>query len=52
MPAPVVVDEAVRELKFGEILPPELAVHTLAARLGDEGAARRVGREAVRWATT
>ena len=50
-PAPVVVDEAVRELKFGEILPPELATSTLASRVGDESAARRVSSEAVRWAT-
>ncbi|HUO37560.1 MAG TPA: hypothetical protein VMU34_06870 [Mycobacterium sp.] len=40
---PVVAEEAVRELKFAEILPPDLAVRTLAARLGDEPAARRVG---------
>jgi ATP-dependent Lhr-like helicase len=46
---PVVVEEAVRELKFGEILPPELATRTLAARLGDESAARRVGGDPVRW---
>jgi ATP-dependent Lhr-like helicase len=50
-PAPVVVDEAVRELKFGEILPPELATLALASRLGNEPAARRVSNEAVRWAT-
>ena len=48
---PVVVEEAVRELKFGEILPPDLATRTLAARLGDQSAARRVGGDLVRWST-
>jgi len=39
----------VQELKFGEILPPELATRTLAARLGDRCAAHRVGGDPVRW---
>ncbi len=51
LPGPVVVDEAVRELKFGEILPPQSATRTLAARLADEPAARRVGADRVRWST-
>ena len=49
LPSPVVAEEAVQELKFGEILPPELATRTLAARLVDESAALRVGVEPVRW---
>jgi ATP-dependent Lhr-like helicase len=51
LPAPVVVEEAVRELKFGEILPPELATRTLAERLGDGSAARRAGNDPLRWTT-
>lgn len=50
-PGPVVVEEAIRGLKFAEILPPELAARTLAARLGDEPAARRVAGDRVRWRT-
>jgi len=46
---PVLAQEAVQGLKFAEILPPELAAATLAARLGDEPAARKVGRDPVRW---
>lgn len=49
LPPPVVTEEAVRQLKFAEILPPELAASTLAERLGDEAAARRTGGAAVRW---
>ena len=37
---------ALRGLKFSAALPPELASQTLAARLGDESAARRVVVEA------
>ncbi len=49
LPEPVVLDDAVRGLKFAEILPPDLANRTLAARLGDEPAARRVAGHPVRW---
>jgi len=49
LPEPVVFDDAVRGLKFAEILPPDLANRTLAARLGDESAARRVTGHPVRW---
>jgi ATP-dependent Lhr-like helicase len=49
LPGPVVLDEAVRELKFGEILPPEMAARTLAVRLADHSAARRVVGHALRW---
>jgi ATP-dependent Lhr-like helicase len=50
-PAPAVVDDAVRKLKFSEILPPELATHTLAARLRDARAARTIARAPRRWMT-
>jgi ATP-dependent helicase Lhr and Lhr-like helicase len=49
LPPPVVAEEAVRELKFAEILPPELATRTLGERLGDTTAARGIGASAVRW---
>jgi ATP-dependent Lhr-like helicase len=49
LPAPAVIDEAVSELKFGEVLPPDLAVRTLALRLSDESAARHIGKQALRW---
>ncbi len=49
LPEPVVLDEAVRGLKFAEILPPDLANRTLAARLGDESTARRVAGHPVQW---
>jgi hypothetical protein len=45
----VIAEQAVRELKFAEILPPDLATRTLADRLGDEAAARRVAGDATRW---
>jgi ATP-dependent helicase Lhr and Lhr-like helicase len=51
LPPPVVAEEAVRELKFGEILPPELATGTLAERLGDQVAARHVSAGPVSWST-
>lgn len=46
---PDVTEEAVRGLKFADVLPPELAAQTLAARLADEHAARRISGETVRW---
>jgi ATP-dependent Lhr-like helicase len=49
LPAPEVTDEAVRELKFGETLPPGLAAETLAMRLNDESAARTVLGQRTRW---
>jgi ATP-dependent helicase Lhr and Lhr-like helicase len=49
LPGPVVTEEAVRELKFGEILPPNLATRTLAARSADPRAARRVAADPIRW---
>jgi ATP-dependent Lhr-like helicase len=52
LPPPVVAEEAVRELKFGEILPPELASRTLAERLGDKVAVGRIGHKAVRWVSS
>jgi ATP-dependent Lhr-like helicase len=52
LPAPEVTDEAIRELKFGEALPPELAAATLAMRLTDEPAARAVLAQRLQWAQT
>ncbi|MEJ3741683.1 DEAD/DEAH box helicase [Actinomycetes bacterium KLBMP 9797] len=49
LPDPQITDEAVRELKFGEILPPNLATATLAARIGDHNAARYLLTEPIRW---
>lgn len=49
---PVVTEAAVRGLKFAEILPPELATRTLAERLGDEPAARRIGAGPLHWTST
>lgn len=48
-PPPVVTEQAMRELKFAEILPPDLATRTLAQRIGDAAAARRVASDAMRW---
>lgn len=39
---PSVSDEAVRQLKFAELLPPELAASTLAARAADHAGAAAV----------
>ena len=52
LPPPAVTDEAVAQLKFGEILPPELAADTLATRLADNDAARRAITWPYRWTTT
>lgn len=41
---PSVSDEAVRQLKFGELLPPQLATSTLAARAADHPGAATVAR--------
>ncbi len=49
LPPPVIGEQAARELKFAEVLPPDLATRTLADRLGDEAAARRVAGDATRW---
>ncbi|HET8684813.1 MAG TPA: hypothetical protein VFM54_23515 [Micromonosporaceae bacterium] len=51
LPPPLVAEEAVRELKFAEILPPHLATRTLAERVGDEAAARLTAEAPVRWCT-
>ena len=40
--APEATEEAVQELKFGEVLPPDLAISTLSRRLADEAAAHSV----------
>lgn len=39
---PDVDEQAVQQLKFAELLPPELAYATLAARIADYEAAARV----------
>jgi ATP-dependent helicase Lhr and Lhr-like helicase len=49
LPSPNVSEEALDELKFAEILPPDLASRTLAARLSDETAARRVLAQKLQW---
>ncbi len=41
---PSVSAEAVRQLKFGELLPPQLATSTLAARAADHPGAAAVAR--------
>jgi ATP-dependent Lhr-like helicase len=49
VPAPAVDDDAVAGLKFGDILPPELATDTLARRLRDAPAALAISAQATRW---
>lgn len=44
---PLVDERAVRQLKFSEMLPPELAHATLAARIADKSAAQHVAMRAV-----
>jgi ATP-dependent Lhr-like helicase len=39
---PEVDEDALRQLKFAELLPPDLARQTLAARIADTTAAARV----------
>jgi ATP-dependent Lhr-like helicase len=45
---PDVTEEAVRALKFAELLPPQLAHETLAARLGDHVGAAQIANRRVR----
>ncbi|HEY5787445.1 MAG TPA: hypothetical protein VIT65_21995 [Microlunatus sp.] len=48
---PFVTDRALEQLKFSELLPSELARHTLQARLADrEGALRVLSRAIATWA--
>ncbi|MDN5789365.1 MAG: DEAD/DEAH box helicase [Micrococcales bacterium] len=44
---PAVTEQALRRLKFSEMLPPALAVATLSARTADYRAAARIARSAV-----
>ena len=44
---PEVNDRALKKLKFSELLPVELAVHTLAARTADQAGATRVAQRPV-----
>ncbi len=46
---PAVTDEAVAGLKFSEVLPVQLARESVAARLADPAAARRVAAERRTW---
>lgn len=46
---PAVSDEAVAGLKFSDVLPLELARDTIALRLTDPSAARRVAAERRTW---
>jgi ATP-dependent helicase Lhr and Lhr-like helicase len=49
---PDVSDAALKGLKFAEVLPPDLAVATIAERLTDLDGARVVAAEARIWVTT
>nr|WP_205864211.1 DEAD/DEAH box helicase [Planosporangium mesophilum] len=49
LPRPVVVDEALQQLKFAEMLPAKLAQDTLGLRLADPGGALAVVAERIRW---
>jgi|SRR5215475_4906199 len=49
LPPPLVTPEAVAGLKFGDVLPPHLAVSTLAARLSDPASATEILTSPVRW---
>jgi ATP-dependent Lhr-like helicase len=44
---PAVSDEAVRQLKFAELLPPDLSTKTLAARTADHAGAEAVIRQRI-----
>lgn len=44
---PEVSEDAIRQLKFADLLPPDLAHHTLATRLADHAAASGSARRAV-----
>jgi len=49
---PAVSSAALAGLRFSEVLPPELAVATIAERLADQPGARLVAGEPRVWATT
>jgi ATP-dependent Lhr-like helicase len=50
LPHPLVTSDAVEGLKFGDALPPHLAVDTLASRMTDAAGAADVITAGVRWA--
>ncbi|WP_327009666.1 DEAD/DEAH box helicase [Dactylosporangium sp. NBC_01737] len=52
LPAPEIDDEAVTGLKFGEVLPADLATTTLAERAADGPAAQTVLASPFRWVTS
>jgi ATP-dependent Lhr-like helicase len=49
LPPPLITPEAVAGLKFADVLPPHLAVNTLAARLSDPANATDILTSQVRW---
>jgi len=49
LPPPLVTPDAVDGLKFGDVLPPQLATETLAARMSDPAGAGHVIAAATRW---
>jgi ATP-dependent Lhr-like helicase len=49
MPAPLVTPDAVDGLKFGDVLPPDLATDTLAARIADPDGATAAAAAPLRW---
>lgn len=49
LPAPLVLPDAIDGLKFGDVLPPELAAETLAARAADPVGARAAATGPLRW---
>jgi ATP-dependent Lhr-like helicase len=51
LPPPLITADAVEGLKFGDVLPPHLAMSTLAARFTDQEGARDITTAAIRWVT-
>lgn len=49
LPAPVISADAVEGLKFGDVLPPDLATDTLASRMSDPEGATAAATTPLRW---
>jgi ATP-dependent helicase Lhr and Lhr-like helicase len=49
LPPPLVTPDAVEGLKFGDVLPPHLAMNTLATRMTDRAGAAHIVAAGVRW---
>ena len=49
---PEVNEAAIKGLKFAEILPPDLAAHTVGQRMTDRDSAETVIAEARQWSST